>query len=241
MLGAYLDGELDANAEFQMRSHLEVCPDCPDAYHRLSALKQQIKEADLYYTAPAELVKRISNSLPSPPKASRGADVRRQWLAVAASLLVAISLGLAMYVLRSRQTSSQLLAQQIVSSHVRAMMGTHLVDVPSSDQHTVKPWFAGKLDFSPPVNDLAKSGFVLVGGRMDYIGDHAVAALVYERRKHIINLFIWPSSRDSREISTPRTLNGYNIIEWTRGTMSFCAVSDLNLKELREFADLSGT
>jgi anti-sigma factor RsiW len=203
----------------------------------------------LYYTAPPELIRRIHDSLPTQSRTSSRldtsefrtsrSDTRRQWLAIAASVLVAICLGLTIYLLRSRPSSSELLAEQVVSGHIRAMMGTHLIEVPSSDQHTVKPWFAGKLDFSPPVKDLAQSGFTLVGGRTDYIGDHPAAALVYRRRQHIINLFIWPSSRDSRAISAPRTVNGYNVIEWTAGAMNFCAVSDLNLQELREFAALS--
>jgi len=239
MLGAYLDGELDANAEFQMRSHLEICPDCPQAYRRLNLLKQDITNAGLHYTAPEELRVRISNSLALTRKMTLVVDTtRRQWLALAASVLVAVCLGLIIYVLRSRQARSQLLAEQVVSSHVRAMMGTHLVDVPSSDQHTVKPWFNGKLDFSPPVKDLTKAGFVLLGGRIDYFANHRAAALVYERRKHVINLFIWPSTGVSNAIFTDKVLNGYNVIEWTEGEMTFCAVSDLNLRELRQFVEL---
>jgi anti-sigma factor RsiW len=156
---------------------------------------------------------------------------------MAASVLAAISLGLGLYLLR-RTSSPELLAQQIVSSHTRAMLGAHLVDVPSSDQHTVKPWFEGKLDFSPPVKDLKGVGFVLVGGRIDYVKNRPVAALVYERRRHIINLFIWPSSAPSAATNGSETLNGFNLIQWTNAGMIFWAASDLNVTELRDFVTL---
>jgi mycothiol system anti-sigma-R factor len=239
MLGAYLDGELDANAEFQLRNHLADCQECAEAYHRLRSLKQAIKETALYHTAPRELERQVRAKLRSAREERNPARTRfHQWIAIAASVLVAVSLGLGLYLLRSRTSSSELLAQQVASSHIRAMLGTHLVDVPSSDQHTVKPWFEGKLDFSPPVKDLKDAGFVLVGGRIDYVENRPVAALVYERRKHIINLFIWPSSRYSAATHGSETLNGFNLIQWTNAGMTFWAASDLNTKELGQFVRL---
>ena len=138
---------------------------------------------------------------------------------------------------RSQSRTDNLLAQEVVSSHIRSMMLNHLVDVPSSDQHTVKPWFNGKLDFAPEVKDFADQGFPLAGGRLDYIDNRTVAALVYQRRKHSINLFIWPSP--GAPINPQQfSVNGYHIIHWTKSGASYWAVSDVNSTDLSEFAEL---
>jgi anti-sigma factor RsiW len=122
-----------------------------------------------------------------------------------------------------------------VSSHVRALLSGHATDVISTDSHTVKPWFNGRIDFSPPVIDLAGQGFPLIGGRVDYVGHRSVAALVYGRRKHIIDLYVWPSQSN---ISGDKSLNGYNVVRWNKDGMFFLAVSDLNNLELQQFRDL---
>ena len=131
--------------------------------------------------------------------------------------------------------SADAIAQEVVSSHVRALMGEHLFDVRSTDQHTVKPWFLGKLDFSPPVDDLAPQGFPLVGGRLDYLSGRPVAALVYQRRQHTINLFVWPAADSHEAPADARTLRGFQVRHWTHTGMAFWAVSDLNDTELDQF------
>ncbi|HET6267936.1 MAG TPA: anti-sigma factor, partial [Acidobacteriota bacterium] len=134
--------------------------------------------------------------------------------------------------------TNELVAQEILSSHVRSLMPGHLTDVVSSDQHTVKPWFNGKLDFSPPVRDFTAQGFPLVGGRLDYVNHREVAALVYTRNKHVINVFLWPSSETASKEPRPSTLQGYHIVEWTGSGMTHYVVSDLNEAELQEFIKL---
>jgi anti-sigma factor RsiW len=147
----------------------------------------------------------------------------------------AVCLALLLIVTQTRPSSEQQLAQEIVSSHVRSLMASHVMDVVSTDQHTVKPWFNGKLDFSPPVKDLAARDFPLVGGRLDYLGGRSVAAVVFERHKHIINLFVWPAKKEDSKATSVAPGQGYNLIHWSAAGMVFWAVSDLNEKELMEF------
>jgi anti-sigma factor RsiW len=158
-----------------------------------------------------------------------------RWLAIAAAVLLVFSAAWNIALLRSRSDSTDLIAQNVLSSHVRSLMGTHLLDVPSADQHTVKPWFNGKLDFSPDVRDFTAQGFPLIGGRIDYVGDRPVAALVYQHGKHIINLFTWPSLADG---PTNFSTNGYHILHWNSGGMTWWAVSDLNVSELTKFESM---
>jgi anti-sigma factor RsiW len=159
----------------------------------------------------------------------------RTWLAATTSMAVAC-LALLLAVMLNRPSAERRLTREVVSSHVRSLMANHLLDVVSTDQHTVKPWFNGKLDFSPPVKNLAAQEFPLIGGRLEYLDGHSAAALVFQRHKHVINLFIWPvNGMDSKPVLlTP--IQGYNVIRWSEAEMVFWGVSDLNDKELMEFA-----
>jgi mycothiol system anti-sigma-R factor len=236
---AYLDGELATSESAEVREHMDGCPSCAAIYRRLEKLRNDLRTQAPRYTAPAHLQQRIHVAL---RKAAKSEAPRRalpwNWAAVAASVLLCASLAWNFALLRSRGPATGSLAQEVLSSHVRSLIGTHLVDVPSSDQHTVRPWFNGKLDFSPEVKDFASQGFRLVGGRVDYLGDRPVAALIYQRRQHFINLFTWPSTSSSSNGQSEVKQNGYNILNWTQNGMTYWAISDLQRSELDQFAQL---
>jgi anti-sigma factor RsiW len=236
LIDPYADGELEAGAILELEQHLQSCPGCMLAWRNLQGLRKALKQDALYFAAPAELRRRIKSELPSPAKT---APLWPAWswnrLTTAMSGAFAVCLALLVTVTLFRPSSDQPLAREIVSSHIRSLMAGHVMDVVSTDQHTVKPWFNGKLDFSPPVRDLAAQEFPLVGGRLDYIGGRGVAALVFQRHKHIINLFVWPAKQGDSEPAPVAPSQGYNLIRWSQAGMTFWAVSDLNEKELMEF------
>jgi mycothiol system anti-sigma-R factor len=240
LLHAYLDAELDMANTLEVEPHLQECKDCLQSYNNYQEIRTAIKTSSLYFQAPEKLRNNIRSSV---LKANRNAFLSHMmsWrgLSVAAVLIFAILLSL-LGITRLWPTSSgdNGLAQEVLASHVRSLMANHLVDVPSSDQHTVKPWFNGKLDFSPPVVDLKAQGFPLVGGRLDYLDNQSVAALVYKRRKHIINLFIWPSTQNMGGTTDTNTPQGYHLIHWTKSGLTYWAASDLNLNELQQFVQL---
>ena len=236
LIDPYADGELESAAILELEQHLEGCSACALAWRNLQSLKKTLKSDALYFTAPAELRQRIKSELPSPAKAVPQRQVWTwNWLTTTLSGAFAVSLALLLMVTQTRPSSEQQLAQEIVSSHIRSLMPGHVMDVVSTDQHTVKPWFNGKLDFSPPVKDLAAQEFPLVGGRLDYLGGRSVAALVFQRHKHIINLFVWPTKENGSKPTSVTPSQGYNLIHWSEAQMTFWAVSDLNAKELMEF------
>jgi anti-sigma factor RsiW len=236
LIDLYADGELDAAAIPELDRHLQDCAACARAWRNLQSLKKTLKSDAFYFTAPAELRQRIKSELPSP---AIGIPRRHMWswnwLTTAMSGAAAICLALLLTVAVTRPSTEQQLAQEIVSSHIRSLMANHVMDVASTDQHTVKPWFNGKLDFSPPVKDLAAEGFPLTGGRLDYLGGRSVAALVFQRHKHIINLFIWPAKQADAAPAPFASSQGYHLVHWAETGMVFWAVSDLNEKELLEF------
>jgi anti-sigma factor RsiW len=201
------------------------------AQHLTSCLPCIMRTQAKYYEAPSGLEQKIRKSLRA-EAASTPSSWR--WLAIAASVLLAISGTWNVVLVKSRVDPQQVLAGDVLSAHVRSLTGTHLLDVISTDQHTVKPWFNGKLDFSPPVKDFEE--FPLQGGRLEYFEGHPAAALIYGRRKHTINLFTWPSATATR--AGFETRNGYNLETWSNNGMTFWAVSDLNEAELRQFVRL---
>ena len=237
LIHGYLDGELDLVRNLEIESHLRECIACARTYENLQILQTAMKDRSFRFDPPADFESRLRSSVGREASAdNRKPSWGRRWLigALAAVLLVLVISGLA--ILRRVPPADDLLAQEIVSSHVRSLMASHLTDVATSDQHTVKPWFDGRLDFSPPVKDLAAQGFALIGGRLDYIDNRPVAALVYQRRQHSINLFVWPAASQSNPTQRASVRQGYNLIHWTSAGMTFWAVSDLNLTELQEFA-----
>jgi anti-sigma factor RsiW len=161
--------------------------------------------------------------------------LRRAALALAGPALAA---GVLLGVFATRRAADDARADAVTAAHVRSLLASHLTDVASSDQHTVKPWFQGKLDYSVTVTDLAEEGYPLVGGRLDYIEDAPAAALVYKRRQHVVNLFIWPSKEAGRERQQPFTRRGYHAFRWAKDGMAYWAISDLNEAELEKFVQL---
>ena len=231
---AYLDNELDAARSLEMEKHLAECPKCAAARASMLALRSALKQNDLAYSAPAnlrrsvrEIARPTTDATPTP-----GVSALWRWLATASTAFALILL-----LLRPVGVAQNDLAlDEAVGAHVRSLQVEHLTDVMSTDQHTVKPWFTGKIDFAPSVTDFAAQGFPLYGGRLDYLGDHSVAALVYHHAKHVINVFVWPST--TAMTAKAQELRGYNVINCAANDLHYCLVSDLNAKELGDLADL---
>jgi anti-sigma factor RsiW len=236
LLHGYVDGELDLMHQLDAERHLESCPDCARACERLQELQAMLKDDLFRHEPPPRLCGRIAAALDEegPVRAPRRS---RLWPALAscAAALALVAWGAMFWFSR---TEEDRVAQEVVASHVRSLMVDHLTDVTSTDRHTVRPWFQdrGKIDFSPTVPDLTAQDFILVGGRLDYVDNRVVAALVYKRRKHTINVLIWPSNADKELRSLTRQT--YHLIHFARGGMTTWAVSDLNPEELRAFGEL---
>jgi anti-sigma factor RsiW len=240
LIDAYLDRELAVEVSAEIERHIETCAACRARHEGRRALSAHLKEPALYVAAPDSLRRRIADAIEaeSPPTARRPA--RRQWLQLAAACAAAAVLGSGTTYLSLTNSSQASMADEVVANHVRSLLvENRVVDVPSSDEHTVKPWFNGKLDFAPPVVDLTSDGFPLVGGRLDYAGQRTVAALVYRHRQHIINLFLWPADGGGADgAPSAESLQGYHVLHWSSGGMVYWAVSDLNPADLRAFGDL---
>jgi len=238
-LPGYLDGEVDLVSAVAIEEHLKTCARCAQAYQTQQRLRAAIRGSALYMPAPASLHKRISAAMHAASKPTPAPRVWRwPWFGVAAALACVAILMWGLGRAWLAPAADDRLATEVLAGHVRSLMTDHLIDVVSSDRHTVKPWFAGKLDFSPTVDDLASQGFPLTGGRLDYLDGRPVAALVYQRQRHIINLFSWPAPQASDAAAAAETRQGYNLIHWTKGGMTYWAVSDLNVDELQAFVQL---
>jgi anti-sigma factor RsiW len=238
LLDARLDNELDMASAASVDLHLSECRACAAQYAALLNLHEEIVASDLSYTPRAELERRISASL-----LGRGGSWFGSWAGswLAPGGLAAAAVGMAVVgmavIIMWGPGGSDSLRSEILDSHLRSLQPVHPVDVPSSDQHTVKPWFQGKIDFSPPVPDLSAEGFVLTGGRLEVIHQQPAAAIVYQRRQHVISMYVSPSAgADSGPQA--RELGGYHLLEWRKNNLSFWAVSDVDARDLRTFADL---
>jgi len=239
LIHPFVDGELDIVRSLEIEAHLNDCRACTQAYNELRSLHSAISDTALRFEPPAALRNRVRSAVRNESEAAnRSSHLSWRWMIPVGSFAVLVIVVVSLLALLNRPSTSDLVAQEIVSSHVRSLMEKHLTDVPSSDQHTVKPWFDGRLDFSPPVKDLASAGFSLVGGRLDYIGNRPVAALVYQHRQHYINVFVWPSAGASDASGRALVRQGYNLINWTNSGMNYWATSDLNLAELQQFVQL---
>lgn len=238
LLHAYLDDELDAAQSVAITRHMQNCPACTARYADYTQLRKGLAQASLYRRAPEALRKQWSSEAPSSAVAKPSSHARRLSVpfAMAAGFVAALLLTapLWFYSLQHRSDDTTQLVDEAISSHIRSMQPQHLMDVVSTDQHTVKPWFAGKLDFSPRVKDLAGEGFPLVGGRLDALDGHSVAALIYKRRLHVINLYQWPTSSAASEQETTQW-HGYTVIRWASDRMRFVAVSDVSEDDLKQF------
>ena len=242
LIHAYADGELDLVKNLEIDQHLQDCPACARTRSEMQQVRTALQGGSLYYPAPPDLRGRILELLPVP---SPSGQARRLFgwrrLAFAASLFICGVTGWGLAHFLTPAPAETFLAQQLVASYIRSqMVAAHALDIASSHQHTVRPWFEGegKLDFSPPVPDLKGQGFALIGGRLDYLDERPVAVLVYQRRKHFINLFIWRSEAATDSTLTTRTQQSYHLVKWTNGGLTFWAVSSVSGDELMQFARL---
>lgn len=253
LMDGYLDGELDPITNQTIEQHLRDCPNCEQAYKMHGSLIRAVSNATPYYKAPADLRERIHSSLREEiaERPARGVQLlpaRRQpkprtvpggtpwnWLGLAAAIIFAALIALNLMPRFQQPGPDQFLATQLIASHARSLMANHLTDIASSDQHTVKPWLDAKLDFAPPVVDLSSEGFPLIGGRLDYLDKRPVAGLVYQRRKHFINLFVWPAEAGGDRSMNAMSRQGYQLLHWVDSDFNYWVVSDVNDNDLRTF------
>lgn len=248
LLPAHVDQELSLPAAIEIDKHLQSCPACQKKFAEQRALRAAIKKQAAYYNATDHIEARLKAALflgeeqaVQSAKRARGRFGSLNWFNLGAALasVVAITWSIGLYL--AQPSARDVLAEEVVSSHVRSLMMNHIADVASSDQHTVKPWFNGKLDFSPAVNDFAGQGFPLVGGRLDYLDHRSVAALVYRYRQHLINVYIWPDAKERQTAGQTLSRQGYHLVHWSAGGMVYWVISDLDPRELLQLTHLLQT
>jgi mycothiol system anti-sigma-R factor len=240
VLHGYLDGELDATRAAEFERHLEGCRECATALGSEESLRSSLQRSGLYENAPVSLRKKIRAGLDAATISSGIRIPAWRWLAVAATILMVASVSWIAWSRRAKDSAATtpFTVAEIIDAHVRSLQPGHLTDIASTDNHTVKPWFNGKLAFVPPVKDFADEGFPLVGGRLDVLGGQNVAALVYSRRKHIINVFVMPTKEPDTPIHEPGLRQGYQWRHWRRQGMEYCAVSDVSDSDIYKLAQL---
>jgi len=235
LLHALIDGELDPGNELAVEDHLASCARCSAQRQQYGELHRALAVGAPRYQAPAALRRRVEAALPAPRRITPTRRSLLQGFAMGSVMSAAMAASVAVVVFRAHDEQRSL--DDALSAHLRSLRDDHLIDVQSSDQHTVKPWFNGKFDVSPPVFDLTAEGFRLIGGRLDYIGGRPVAAIVYQRRAHIINLFVAQASDATLIEPQTKSVRGFNIRHWTEQGLDLVAVSDINTEELQEFTD----
>ena len=241
LVNAYVDCELDVLKNLEVEDHLKSCAACRREEASLRALHTALGNSSLYHEAPAELEWRVRAALRKARRTESGWGFplrRYSWVGAAAAAVLFLAI-IVKGVLPPGSSAGELTAREVVDDHLRSLTGNHLTDVLSSNQHTVKPWFDGRLHFTPPVEDLGPQGFPLIGGRLDYLDNRPVAAVVYRRRQHIINLFIAPAEHAADARPTSQVRAGYNIVHWTKSGMTYWAVSSVSAAELGKFAQLA--
>jgi len=236
LLHAYVDGELDLANTRETERHLQSCADCRGTERAIRELRSALTSDAPAYRAPAHLRRNVRAALRREAKSTR--QTLSPWLVFATGAAFAAVLVGAVLFQTMPGVRGNTIVDQVVASHVRSLLAAHLVDVVSSDQHTVKPWFDGKIDFAPEVRDLSANAFPLLGGRLDYLDGKTLVALVYQRNKHPINLFITPAPTSRSTSPKVMTRRGYNVFSWTNNGMKYWAVSDLNQAELSQFSEL---
>jgi anti-sigma factor RsiW len=230
LLHALLDDELDAGHVREVEAHIATCQRCAAQLNAYRDMRSAMATSDLHFTAPPQLRQRIEAAL---PKAHTNRRAVLKGFAMGSVLSAAAATGLVVVVLRHED--EQRILSEVVSAHLRALQAGHLTDVLSTDQHTVKPWFNGRLDVAPPVVDLTAQGFTLIGGRLDYVNGRAIGAIVYRRRTHVINLFVAQTTNAESRMAKIETVQGFNIRHWSERGLTYWAVSDLNADELADF------
>jgi anti-sigma factor RsiW len=239
LINALIDNELDVASIVSIEQHIMTCPECAEIFDELKRVREIVGRSELKYAAPEPFRRRLRIALDQdaaarrPRAAARARRVPLSWIPSSALA----TFGVVACLFASVQYVQRPLGEELVSDHLRSLLADHLMDVPTSDRHVVKPWFDGKVPFAPTVIDFKADGFPLVGGRLDVVGSQRVAGLVYRRRLHVINVFVWSSS-DLDRLAQDRSVSGYNLVHWMNGGLNYWAVSDLDLTEMRQFRDL---